>query len=273
MKIWKTIFGLLILIILSLWLGIVTFPDKSLYLIACDVGQGDAILIMEGSTQVLIDGGPNNKVLDCLSKHMPFWDREIELVISTHPDKDHFGGLLEVVRRYKVDSFLKGQGQSSSSDYQVLEKEVGGSVKQVLEGVNTPYLRLGLIYLDVLNEFSGEAKENTNENSLVLLLRYQNFKAILTGDVEKEDLVKMIENNQINSVNYIKISHHGSKTGTSAEVLDLLQPQIAVISVGKNSYGHPHEEVLSLLSERKIKTFRTDETGDVEIVIERSELD
>jgi len=270
MKIWKTFLGFLVLVTTAIWLATLTFPDKNLHLIACNVGQGDAILITQGSNQVLIDGGPDKKVLDCLGKYLPFWDREIELVVLSHPHEDHYRGLVDVIKKYNVDTWLEGGVSSSSQEYQVLEDLVGGGKTRVLERTETTNLRVGLIYLDILNQVEDDKlnkkEEKGNEESLVLSLRSQNFEAILTGDAPKEELLDLIEKNQIKTVNYIKISHHGSKSGTSKEVLGLLEPKIAVISVGKNFYGHPNQEVLELLKERKIKVLRTDEEGDIQII-------
>lgn len=270
MKIWKTFLGFLVLVTTAIWLAVLTFPDKNLHLIACDVGQGDAILITQGSNQVLIDGGPDKKVLDCLGKYLPFWDREIELVVLSHPHEDHYRGLMDVIKKYNVASWLEGGVPSGSQEHQVLEDLVGGSKTSVLKRTETTNLRVGLIYLDILNQVEDDKlnkkEEKGNEESLVLSLRSQNFEAIFTGDTPKEELLDLIEKNQIKTVNYIKISHHGSKSGTSKEVLDLLEPKIAVISVGKNFYGHPNQEVLELLKERKIKVLRTDEEGDIQII-------
>ena len=124
-KIWKYALGLLSLVLVVVLIAVVSFDNKNFHIVACDVGQGDAILAYYGSTQVLVDGGPNSKVLDCLSKYMPFWDREIEGVILTHPESDHYTGLIEVFKRYDVDVFLANGLDSSSQAYQVLKKEVG----------------------------------------------------------------------------------------------------------------------------------------------------
>ena len=90
----KYLFFFLLLITALVWITVITYSNQNLKLIACDVGQGDAILAIYGKTQILIDGGPNNKILDCLSRYMPFWDREIEIVILTHPQADHYTGLI-----------------------------------------------------------------------------------------------------------------------------------------------------------------------------------
>lgn len=261
MRIWKYIFLSLSLVLSLLLLSVFTLPDKNLHLIACDVGQGDATLIVYGSTQVLIDGGPNNKVLDCLGKYIPFWDREIEMVILTHPDSDHYAGLVEVIKRYKVDNYLYNGLDSSSQSYRALRKEVGGEgIREVIAKKGTG-VREGKMSLDVVSPGEADSSKESNDKSLVIDLKYGNFEAMLTGDAPKKILNAILVNQPLD---YIKLSHHGSKTGTDAFTLDNFMPKLAIISVGKNNYGHPSEEVLNLLKERKIKTFRTDETGNIE---------
>ena len=125
MKTWRYLILLEVLILASILIGFISFDNRKLRLIACDIGQGDAILVTYGNNQILTDGGPNNRVLDCLSEFMPFWDRKIELVVLTHPDKDHFAGLIDVFKRYEVGSFLTTKAKSSSQEYRLLESIVG----------------------------------------------------------------------------------------------------------------------------------------------------
>lgn len=127
MKAWKYIFGFLALILVTLWLAVLASPGQNLKIIACDVGQGDAILAISGSDQVLIDGGPGKAVLNCLNKNMPFWDRKVEGVVLTHPQKDHYGGFTDVFKNYEVELFIANALDSSSSGYQVLKDQVGCS--------------------------------------------------------------------------------------------------------------------------------------------------
>lgn len=263
MRIWKYIFLSLGLVLCLLIISLFTLPDKNLHLIACDVGQGDATLIIYGSSQVLIDGGSTNKVLDCLGKYIPFWDRKIEAVMLTHPDSDHYTGLIEVIKRYKVDNYLDNGLTSSSQNYKVLRKEVGGrGIKEVIAKKGTG-IRVGKMYLDIVSPEEADKEADSNDNSLVIDLKYGSFEAMLSGDAPKEILNKVSAKVPLD---YLKLSHHGSKTGTDAFTLDNLMPKLAIISVGKNNYGHPNEEVLKVLEERKIKTLRTDELGDVETV-------
>jgi competence protein ComEC len=294
---WKYLIALLALIATVIWLAVYTYPEPKLHLIACDVGQGDAILAVYGKTQILIDGGPDSKVLDCLSRHLPFWDREIEIVVLTHPQKDHLGGLIEVFRQYDVQVFVATPLDSSSEGYQVLKNVVGGSGVDVVSPTTGAVIRLGLLHLDILHPSrqyilsnAEESRQNKdggvlgvfttsrdpNDFSIVARLRFKNFDALLTGDIGPEisNLVAdQIAMSDRRTIEYIKIPHHGSKNGLTSNLLSITSPEIAVISVGKNPWGHPHQEVLKLLSDarylpagRQVKILRTDLDGDVEIV-------
>src|SRR3989344_1604043 len=102
----RLVVSLLLIVLGTIWLAVFSSPDAYLHIVACDVGQGDAILMQNGSSQVLVDGGVGSRVLDCLGKYMPFWDRQIEIIVLTHPQADHFSGLIEVFKRFKVGYFL-----------------------------------------------------------------------------------------------------------------------------------------------------------------------
>lgn len=268
----KRIILLLISIAVSVWLAIGSI-DNNLQIIACDVGQGDAILIQQGNNQVLIDGGPDNKVLDCLGRHLPFYDKTIEMVILTHPDLDHLGGLINVFKDYEVLKLGEFNTDSSSVSYQVLKKEVGGSSTEVVSLSKGMVVRLGLIHLDILHpslqqnlNINRTKSGDSNNNSLVILLDYAQFEALFTGDVENiiSDYISEYEN--IKDIEYIKVNHHGSKNGMTEKLLKEVNPEIAVISVGhENRYGHPDAEILELLNKYNSKVLRTDYLGDVVI--------
>ena len=256
------------------WLAVWSLPDNNLHIIACDVGQGDAILVIHNNIQILTDGGPNKRVIECLSKYIPLWDREIELVISTHPDADHSTGLIEVIKRYKVDTLLTNNINPSTQVWEALIKEVGSRDISVIHPDKGMKLGVGMIYLDILHP-TGELpmtndqlpKIKTNDYSIVFLLKYAQFKALFTGDIEDNISDQIAINSKIETVNYLKVPHHGSKNGLSENLLKATEPKVAVISVGaKNSYGHPHKEVLDMLMEYKVKVLRTDEVGDVEVI-------
>jgi len=269
------------LIVISLF----ELPDDNLHIIACDVGQGDAILAIYKNIQILTDGGiPNGKVEECLSKHLPFWDREIEVVVNTHPQLDHYGGFIGVFKHYKVDYFVGNALSASASEYQVLRKEVGGSGTKVINPTTGMKIRYGLISYDIfwpsrdflisegmtgvenkLGTFS--SKRDPNDFSVQAILSLGTFNSLLTGDVGANIADLVIPNLPTRNIQYIKIPHHGSKYGLTPNYLKEFVPKLAVISVGKNNrYGHPTPEILDLLKSYEIKTLRTDEVGDVEVV-------
>lgn len=260
------------LISISIWISVFSVKD-SLQIIACNVGQGDAILIQRKTTQILIDGGPDNKVLDCLGKHIPFGDRKIEVVFLTHPDIDHYGGLIDVFKNYKIINYFNNGAVSSSLNYQVLEKLVGGSGASVASLVEGQVIRVGMIYLDILNpklkvdlQSPNIQTNEDNNDSLVILLDYQDFEAIFTGDVEQIISDSLSTNPKIKNLEYIKVNHHGSRNGLTEKLLKAVNPDIAVISSGiKNRYGHPHAEIVKMLNDMGVKILRTDEDGDVVI--------
>jgi competence protein ComEC len=264
---YRYIVQFLILILAVLAITIFQLPDSNLHVIACDVGQGDAILITYKNIQILTDGGPDTKVMDCLSKHVPFYDREIELIISTHPDADHSTGLITVLKRYKVDNIMINDLDSGTATIKALNNEVGSRGIHVIRPVTGLKLRVGLIYLDVLHPTQGFTSTQTNSYSIVDKLTFGNFKAIFTGDIGPDISDSLINNYLIEPVNYLKVPHHGSKNGLTQNLLEKLKPEIAVISVGKkNRYGHPSQEILEMLNKYKLQILRTDEMRDVEVI-------
>jgi competence protein ComEC len=269
---WKYFLILLSLISALALLTAVSTPDNNLHLIACDVGQGDATLITQGNTQILIDGGPGNKVIDCLSSHLPFWDRTIELVVLSHPQSDHYQGLIEVFSTYHVNTFLTTNLENSAQSYQVLKNKVGESHVEVIYPTSDTTLKLGKISLDIVWPSEEHLTLNTQPNqdlnnfSIVALLSFGEFDTLLTGDIGPEIIPDILNTDQLSSIEYLKVPHHGSKNGLTQELLDATSPQLATISVGRNSYGHPHQEIIDMLLKAGVITLRTDQMGDIEII-------
>jgi competence protein ComEC len=268
----KFILFIFLLITALIWIAILTFPNNNLKIIACDVGQGDALIIIQGQKQVLVDGGPNNKIIECLGRYMPFWDRHLDVVVMTHPEQDHMGGLLEVFTTYRVDFFLADLVDNPSNEgYQALKKEVGSLGTKVINPDSSTTLRLGEVVLDVVNPVHQENKqvlgaftttENLNNFSIVFNLHYGNFDALFTGDILPDITDEIIATNEITDIEYLKVPHHGSKNGLTKELLERSSPEVAVISVGrKNRYHHPSPDVVEMLKD--IKVLRTDQGGDV----------
>jgi len=269
-KAWLYLISFLTVIAILSWLVVISLPKPNLRVIACDVGQGDAILITKADLQILVDGGPGNKVISCLSRYMPFWDRTIEAVVSTHPDADHSTGLVQVFRNYSVTHFVTTEINRETDVYSTLKKEVGESKAQIHFVEKGERLIYGGIYFDVLHpgqippaSETERASFKTNNYSIVMKMGYGDFDALLTGDIEDKVSDLIADTSNVNNLVYLKVPHHGSKNGLSQKLLDEVRPQVAVISLGKNSFGHPHEEVLKLLSNSDTKILRTDQIGDV----------
>ena len=269
MNSWKYIYTFLLLVLLAIVIALFRVSDPNLHIIACDVGQGDAILVVYGNVQILTDGGPSNRVMECLGRYLPFTDRTIELVILTHPQSDHYFGLIEVFKRYKVDNFLYNDLPSSSQSYQLLINEVGSSGARLLIPDTGMVIRLGLISLDIVSPPEGFQSKELNDYSITDVLTYGGFKAILTGDLSPEISDELAKKWEKGTVDYIKIPHHGSKNGITQSLLEKLisgslpRHTVGVTSVGKNSYGHPSPEILEMLKRFNIPHYRTDEMGDV----------
>lgn len=265
MKIWKYILLFLALAAALSWLAVLSFPSGELKIVACDVGQGDAILIEKGTFQVLIDGGPGKRVVSCLSRYMPFWDKTIEVVVLTHPDADHSTGLVDVVRNYKVKHFVSSGLEADTEVYRTLLNEVsenGVEVHTIKKGDRLVY---GELHFDVLHPAQIPADAKTNDYSVVMKMSFGDFDALFTADIEDGISDLIADTAVVNNLEYLKVPHHGSKNGLSKKLLDEVSPAVAVISVGKNSFGHPHEEVMGLLRDKEARILRTDQLGDVVI--------
>jgi competence protein ComEC len=254
--------GLFILLILCFWW---CWPDEKLRLIVCDVGQGDAILLAHRFTQVLIDGGPNNgRVLSCLGRYVPFWDRTIELVVMTHEDHDHAGGLGDVLNRFEIGSLLvpidKTEVVTVAHSHQI----------PVILAPAVESFQVGLMRFTVLWPREVLSTNNLNDSSIVLDFSYGQRTAIFMADVPVEVELKLLHNGRINSRELIKIGHHGSKTSTSKELLSKVMASIAVISAGKtNRFGHPHKEVIDRLNENNVRILRSDMSGNIVLVSDK----
>lgn len=273
------------------------WPDDNLHITTCDVGQGDAILVTHGFTQVLIDGGPNNKVQTCLEHQLPFWDRQIELVILTHPQLDHYGGLAQVMRRYSVSQFVANGVGSEAKRFAELVETV--AVRQV--PVHVPALGdelvAGSLHFQVLwpkapvggeadwvatgkclnshqdekecggNKMLTNYPRDANEIAVTLHLQYGEVGALFTGDIGTREELALNTLGVIPEAEILKVAHHGSKNSSSLEFLRVLKPRLALISVGKdNSYGHPTMDTLMHLDQVGAEIWRTDEKGEVELL-------
>ena len=260
--------GLLIFLNVLVWVAVWERRSSdilSVYFL--DVGQGDAIFIDSPQHgRVLVDGGANRKVLSELGKILPFADKRIDVVVETHPDKDHIGGLPEVVRRYEVGAFIEPGVESDNTIDDELKKRVAEN--------NIPRFlaRRGMIVnfgdgarLQILFPNQDVSRWDTNDASIVAKLIYGDKSFLLTGDstIKTENILLKLDQTVLDS-DVLKAGHHGSRTSTSLTYADAVSPEYAVISAGKNnSYGHPHQEVLDILNSVGAKIVSTAELGPI----------
>lgn len=238
-------------ICLLFWGMYLSIPDGKLRMVFCDVGQGDGAIIIKGNWQMVIDtGADNGKMEKCLDKYLPFWDKRLEGVIISHWDKDHSGALEKMAKIYKIEKLY----------------ESGESLEGIEQKIYTQKLRAGdivryqEIYFEVV--YPREIDSNDNGNSLVVVLNFEGRKFMFTGDISREEEGKMMAWWR-GGVEGVKVSHHGSETASSGEWLQLLHPKVAVVSVGKNNYGHPSQNILERFEAVGAKVFRTDRDGEI----------
>jgi competence protein ComEC len=269
-----------------------TQPDGRLHIVFCDVGQGDGVYVLfPDGRDMVVDGGPNDRIIDCLGRHMPFWDRKIDIVIMTHPEKDHMQGLIALFNRYTVQYLVRSDVANTTHGYEsLMDAVVKNGVEQrfvqageqiLIGGTSLSFVWPTDIQLskgrkaseitqakEQLSDVMGvTSADHLNDFSLVFWLRYGTFDALFTGDADTR-----VESNYIateladSTVELLKVPHHGSKTGMNEKFIQWLSPELSVISVGKNSYGHPSKNIIDMLQSVNSTIVRTDQIGDIAVI-------
>jgi competence protein ComEC len=247
-----------------------TQPDGQLHIVFMNVGQGDATFIQTPSgRQILIDGGEYPSLLNSqLGQNMPFWDKEIDLLVATHPDSDHVSGLVGVFERYRVNQIItNGQRFGESPIYdevlaaaQALSTEIrpvqAGERIEIGDGVRLEVLHPGPVLIS----------EDRNENSVSMRLTYGDFTFLFTGDAAQAGEGEMLRGERPLNALVFKAGHHGSNSSSSTPFLQAVQPQIIIVSAGEdNRFGHPAPEMLERATAVGAVVLRTDELGSISL--------
>ena len=278
-----------VVLIVSFYFVIILFLNvipKTQEILFVDVGQGDCTLIRTGEGKnILIDGGGNfGKVTEgedkidrflvefLLKNHI----NRIHMMILSHPHSDHMGGLLEVVRRMHVETLFVSKDALQRSEWTTLEQICQAKNVNVIHADKGDQMRIGeKVIFRVLGPSKAllrGSRDDVNNNSLVVLLEYEGKRILFTGDIEAEMEQLILEEELSAPIDVLKVAHHGSRFSTTEGFLDRFSPKIAVIQVGRNSFGHPHPQVLDRLNRRNIKVYRNDQQGAIHMVIKKGEL-
>jgi competence protein ComEC len=232
------------------------------------VGQGDATLIQHpDGTAVLFDGGPPEAGVARLLRRAGV--RRLALVVATHASRDHQGGLVEVLRRFPVDTLLDGGDGTRDAGFTAVLREAAARGVRRIRATAPLALKLagGRLRISVLSPEPrppGPPPEDPNPRGVVAIVSSGWFDLFLSADAESEALIPL----DLPDVDAMKVPHHGSSDPGLPEVLDDLEPQLAAIEVGPNTYGHPTASTLGALRDAHVSVHRTDREGTVTLTID-----
>ncbi len=271
---------LLVFVSLDIFIWTVVFRidrQGELTVVFLDIGQGDAIYIeAPNGNQILIDGGPSGGVLlRKLSQVMPFFDRSIDIILATHPDQDHVGGLPMVIDRMDVDGVVTTENTSETGAHTAFENSIREKkLYRILARAGERIILDDGIVLEIFFPNQSTVGWETNTGSIVGRLSYGNKSFLFTGD-SPQGVEKYLAINKGRALRttVLKLGHHGSRTSSTREFISAVDPDYAIISAGKNNtYGHPHKEVTELLETLKISTISTIDHGTIIFKTDGEEL-
>ncbi|HWJ76540.1 MAG TPA: ComEC/Rec2 family competence protein [Niallia sp.] len=257
---------LVVTLLFSLLTGVTTADAASNVKVHfLNVGQGDSILIQTGNENILIDGGGKGKGDEVVAYLKKQKVSTLNAIVATHPDADHIGGLTYVIQKLKVKNVYAPKVSHTTKAYKdflsaVKKKKL--TIKTAKQGVEiaTKAKDISLKFIAPVKTYN---KSDLNNWSAVLLLKHNKKSFLFMGDAEEKSEKDMLAKKVIPDVDVLKVAHHGAKEATTTSFLNKAKPNYAVISVGKNSYGHPTSSVLNRLKKVKSKVYRTDKQGNI----------
>ena len=260
--------GVLLLSVIFVWQAVWReMPSRTLTVAFLNVGQGDSIYIESPTHQkMIIDGGPNGAMLSEIGKLMPWYDHYIDVVIITNTDVDHYGGFIDLLRRYRVGLVIEPGTVGGSPSYRALEDLIAQkNIKKIVARRGQSIEIGGGAHFDVLFPDRDVSKLDTNNGSIIGQLVYGSSTVMFTGDapVATENFVFLLDSGRVKS-DILKAGHHGSKTSASEPFVSAVAPKYAVVSAGlNNKYGHPNQETLDLFQKLNIIPLITFKLGTI----------
>lgn len=292
------LFPLCFLLLFHHWLS--AFISSRQKIIFCQVGQGDATVLLDGDAVMVVDGGPDESVLSCLQKHLPPWKNSIELLVLTHADADHFGGFKSILDHYWVKQLLLPTiGDTSSEFYDFYLAAWREAEKDGTAIVNPRFAQSWCLgeYLccHILSNHHNSPPENIwrtkyhykklfslitehqqlindkNSLSIVLNCQFDHKNILLTGDISEAQELSLLNRSLLMKVDILKVAHHGSKSSSSWNFLQEIRPEHSAIMCGRNNpYQHPHQQTLAALAAIGSQLWRTDVDGTIVFARQRS---
>ena len=228
-----------------------------------DTGNSDSIFVnFPDGRKMLIDAADandKNKIFDVLKEYNT---QKIDYAINTHPHSDHIGSYPEILKAYDFDKFYMPKAEFKNDFLYETAQVINSKNKQFTRGKAGMLLSDDEVYAEILSPMFDNYGEE-NDYSIVLYLRYGKISFLFMGDAEIKVENDLLNKNKVPEVDVLKIGHHGGKTSSSKNFLNAAKPTYSVITTGKNSYGHPHKNVTSMLNAMGIKTYRTDLSGNI----------
>lgn len=238
------------------------FSDRVYFL---DVGQGDSELIAVKGARFLLDGGPDRSVVRELDRILGPARRYVDFLILTHPNADHLSGLREVLKSYEVGAFIYARNQRNDRALKTFLEELNQKEIPVIGLGEDDKIYFADAEMDILSPEAGESFEDTNDASLVIILKTSFGRTLFAADISALAEEKIAAGHDIRA-EMLKVGHHGSNRSSTREFLEAVRPAAAIIEVGKNSYGHPGAEAQRRLEAAGAKVYRTDLLGTLTAV-------
>jgi competence protein ComEC len=228
-----------------------------------DVGQGDGILIQQGSKNMLIDTGTNASTTSLIRYLQSQNIKKIDDLVLTHPHEDHIGGADAVIKGFDIGALYMNKITTTTNTYKDVVSAISSKGLKPIEPAPEMTFMLGDATCTILSPIKTNEKD-LNTYSIVIKLVFGDNKFLFTGDTQASNEQDMINKGYDLSADVLKVAHHGSGTSTTLQFLDKVNPKYAVISVGKdNDYGHPHSQTMDKLKAKNIQVYRTDENGTI----------